>query len=68
MNMKTILDCLHFSHPTKEQEVVLRAMADFMRKVNQDDFMILCGAAGTGKTSMTAALIGYLNEEPSSSV
>ena len=62
MTTKTILDFLHFSRPTQEQETVLRAMANFVQKENQDDFMILCGAAGTGKTSITSALIGYLNE------
>lgn len=36
-------------------------MEDFVSSENQYDFLILCGAAGTGKTSITAALIGYLN-------
>lgn len=56
-----ILHFLHFSHPTKEQEVVLKAMEEFTKEDNHLDFLILCGAAGTGKTSITAALIGYLN-------
>jgi ABC-type Mn2+/Zn2+ transport system ATPase subunit len=60
--MKKIFDCLHFSHPTAEQTDVLKAMEDFVSPENQYDFMVLCGAAGTGKTSITAALIGYLNE------
>jgi exodeoxyribonuclease-5 len=37
-------------------------MEEFVSTENQYDFIILCGAAGTGKTSITAALIGYLNE------
>jgi exodeoxyribonuclease-5 len=57
-----ILNFLHFSHPTIEQSIVLNAMEDFVDDKNQNDFMILCGAAGTGKTSITAALIGFLNE------
>jgi hypothetical protein len=62
MESKTILKFLHFSHPTKEQEVVLKAMEDFVNEGNQFDFLVLCGAAGTGKTSVTAALIGFLNQ------
>ncbi|MBL0049703.1 MAG: AAA family ATPase [Bacteroidetes bacterium] len=61
MENKSIFDFLHFSHPTKEQETVLRVMEDFVKDDNQFDFLVLCGAAGTGKTSITAALIGYLN-------
>ena len=57
-----IFKFLHFSNPTAEQTAVLKAMEDFVSAENQYDFMVLCGAAGTGKTSITAALIGYLNE------
>ena len=57
-----ILDYLHFSHPTFEQRNVLLAMEEFVSEENPYDFLVLCGAAGTGKTSVTAALIGYLNE------
>lgn len=59
--MKNIFDYLHFVHPTKEQSIVLKAMEEFVSADNQFDFLILCGAAGTGKTSVTAALVGYLN-------
>ena len=62
MESKNIFSFLHFNHPTKEQSNVLKAMEDFVSSENQYDFMVLCGAAGTGKTSITAALIGYLNE------
>ena len=62
MTTKNIFDFLHFSRPTEEQKTVLRAMEDFVQRKNQEDFMILCGAAGTGKTSITSALIGYLND------
>lgn len=62
MGNSKILDYLHFSRPTKEQENVLKEMEEFVSDENQFDFIVLCGAAGTGKTSITAALIGYLNE------
>lgn len=58
---ESILNFLHFNHPTQEQETVLKAMEDFVETENPFDFLVLCGAAGTGKTSITAALIGYLN-------
>lgn len=58
----SILDFLHFDCPTSEQKSALLAMAEFVKQENKDDFMILCGAAGTGKTSITSALIGYLNK------
>lgn len=57
----TILDHLQFDCPTVQQRVALLAMSDFVSDANKDDFYILCGAAGTGKTSITTALIGYLN-------
>ncbi len=57
----TILDFLQFETPTHEQKLSLLAMADFVKQENEDDFFILCGAAGTGKTSITTALIGYMN-------
>jgi ATP-dependent exoDNAse (exonuclease V) alpha subunit len=63
MQTSQIIDFLHFSHPTTEQIDVLHAMDEFIREDNKLDFFILCGAAGTGKTSITAALIGYLNSQ-----
>lgn len=57
----TILDHLQFDCPTSEQKEALLAMSEFVKETNNDDFFILCGAAGTGKTSITTALIGYLN-------
>ena len=58
---KDILDYLYFQCPTSEQKTALTALAEFVKEDNKDDFSILCGAAGTGKTSITSALIGYLN-------
>lgn len=60
---KNILDFLHFDCPTTEQKDALLAMQTFIKETNIDNFLILCGAAGTGKTSITSALIGYLNEQ-----
>jgi len=60
---KSILDFLHFHTPTEEQKAALQAMSDFVLEKNSDDFFILCGAAGTGKSSITSALIGYLNDK-----
>ena len=57
----TILDHLQFDCPTAQQRVALLAMSDFVKESNKDDFYIMCGAAGTGKTSITTALIGHLN-------
>ncbi len=59
----TILDHLHFDCPTSEQKNALLGMSSFIQSENKDDFFILCGAAGTGKTSITSALIGYMNSK-----
>lgn len=61
-NAITILDHLHFATPTSEQRNALLGMAEFSKKEYADDFMILCGAAGTGKTSIVSAFIAYLNQ------
>lgn len=59
----SILSFLDFKSPTAEQEKALLAMADFISKDNLQDFLILSGAAGTGKTSITTTLIQYLNSK-----
>ena len=56
----SILDHLKFT-PTFEQNRALNEMSDFVKESNTNDFLILSGSAGTGKTSITTALIGYLN-------
>ena len=60
-NTITILDHLQFDCPTAQQKSALLGMSTFIESENKDDFYILCGAAGTGKTSITSALIGYMN-------
>jgi exodeoxyribonuclease-5 len=62
-NAVTILDHLQFDCPTAQQKLALLGMSDFVKETNKEDFFILCGAAGTGKTSITTALIGYLNSK-----
>ena len=59
MELNTIFDFLHFSNPIKEQEVVLKAMENFIDEKDPFDFMGLC--VGLGKASVTSVLIGYLN-------
>jgi len=60
-DIPSIFSFLHFSSPTEEQKQVLTEMESFVKDSNPYDFLILSGAAGTGKTSVTSALIGYLN-------
>jgi exodeoxyribonuclease-5 len=62
-NAITILDYLQFDSPTAQQRSALLGMSDFVKESNKEDFYILCGAAGTGKTSITTALIGYLSSK-----
>ena len=62
-NTITILDYLQFDCPTAQQKFALLGMSAFIESKNKDDFYILCGAAGTGKTSITSALIGYMNAQ-----
>jgi exodeoxyribonuclease V len=57
---KTIFDFLPFDKMTSEQSIALNALQEFVSKNNNDDFFILSGAAGTGKTSIMSALINYL--------
>ncbi len=63
MESKSIIDFLSFKAPTAKQLEVLRAMERFIAEEDEDDFMILCGSAGTGKTSLTAALVGLMNND-----
>ncbi len=58
---KKILDFLNFHQPTIEQEKVLSELEVFVKSENLYDFIVLTGAAGTGKTSIVSALVGYLN-------
>ncbi len=59
----SILNFLEFKFPTADQKKALLAMAEFVSKDNFQDFLILSGAAGTGKTSITTTLIQFLNSK-----
>lgn len=63
MSPSGILSFLPFPDPTAEQRQALEAMEDFIKPSNPDHFLILCGAAGTGKTSITSAFIRLLKEQ-----
>jgi exodeoxyribonuclease-5 len=63
MTSSRILSLLPFPDPTEEQRRALVAMEDFIKPTNPDHFLILCGAAGTGKTSITSAFIRLLKEQ-----
>lgn len=62
-NKKSILSFLHFENPTKEQENVLEALEQFVSTDNTDDFMVVCGSAGTGKSSIMNAVVKYATQE-----
>lgn len=59
---KTIFEFLEFV-PTIEQKKALYEISEFVDPANEDDFYILAGAAGTGKTSMLKAVVDYLIQE-----
>lgn len=50
-----------FGHvPTAEQEMAIDTFARFMTDRNEQTVMVLRGAAGTGKTSLSAAIVQAL--------
>ena len=59
----SVLDFLHFNNPTNDQVNALNGINNFVQVSNPDKFMILKGAAGTGKTSIVSAIIGYYNQK-----
>lgn len=59
--INSIFSFLHFENPTKDQNIALGAMENFVSQKTISDFLIISGAAGTGKTSIISALIGFLN-------
>jgi|LakMenEpi03Aug12_release.lakeMendotaPanAssembly.Ray.scaffolds.fasta_scaffold3801013_1 hypothetical protein len=58
--MSSLQKYLHFFSPIAYQKNVLSALSKFVDEDNTDDFLVLCGAAGIGKTSITSAVIGFL--------
>jgi exodeoxyribonuclease-5 len=57
----SILPFLHFENPTKNQKDALICIQSFLETDSDQDFFILRGAAGTGKTSIISAVVGFLN-------
>lgn len=56
MNLSQYLDFT----PTKDQANALKAISHFIKEDNKEDFFILLGYAGTGKTTITRAITSYL--------
>lgn len=51
-----------FYKPTEEQEFTINSFADFCFSTDEDAVFLLKGYAGTGKTSLIAALVKTLDE------
>ena len=56
-----IMDCLQFNQPTEEQVSCLNNIEAFLAKENTDDYRIIAGSAGTGKSSIMNAVVKYCN-------
>ncbi len=54
-----ILDALGFD-PTRDQQQAVRVFAEFMFTKKAEVVMLLCGSAGTGKTSIASAMVRTL--------
>ncbi len=52
MESKTIFDFLHFSNPTEEQGLDLKAMENFIDEKDAFDFLVLCGAVKGRNTTV----------------
>ncbi|MBM6758219.1 ATP-dependent DNA helicase [Bacteroides mediterraneensis] len=53
----------NFSYkPTEEQENAVKSFADFMLSASEDAVFLMKGYAGTGKTTLTAALVQTLDQ------
>jgi exodeoxyribonuclease V len=63
MTNPTMLSFLPFS-ANAQQVTVLNAIEQFLS--NQDDFLVLKGAAGTGKTSIMKAVVDFLGSQEKS--
>lgn len=49
--------------PTREQQLALEAVQHFVDEGNNQDFLIIQGSAGTGKSTLIKAVTQYLNEQ-----
>lgn len=53
----------HFDYePTRGQEILIRALADFISNPSEREILLVKGYAGTGKTSLVSALVKTLPE------
>jgi exodeoxyribonuclease-5 len=59
--VKNMLDFIQFNAPTQEQKTVINALQLFVQDTNEQDFFVLCGSAGTGKSSIMNAVVQYGN-------
>lgn len=59
--VKSLVDFLHINTPTAEQVEALKQIEAFVQTEDKRDFFILCGSAGTGKTTLLSALTHYLD-------
>ena len=48
--------------PTTEQENTIERLAEFLLSDNDRKFFLLCGYAGTGKTSLISALVRTMEQ------
>ena len=56
---KTMLSFLQFDVPTNEQVDVILKLQNFICEENTEDFMVICGSAGTGKSSIMNAVVKF---------
>ncbi len=63
LRAKTMVDFVQFDAPTTEQVAVLNALQSFVAPSCTDDFMVVCGSAGTGKSSIMNAVVKYASQE-----
>ena len=62
MNLSEQIKQKFLYQPTKEQENLLKILANFLLSSNKDEIFLLKGYAGTGKTSLVSALVRALDE------
>jgi len=60
--MKNIKDFLNIV-PTEEQKIALNKVATFVDPTSDDDFMIIQGSAGTGKSTIVKTITEYLTNQ-----
>lgn len=58
MNLSQYIDFT----PTNDQAIALKAISKFIKEENKEDFFILLGYAGTGKTTISKVITSYLSD------